>query len=73
MTKNEHFQWLKKYYEDIETLAYVGMVFWFVPFVFAFTLFRNDIVCYFFVFMFFFNLISVMVFFDNDRLWRWIQ
>ena len=73
MTENKRFQYLKKHYDTIENLAYVGMVFWFVPFAFAIGMFRNDIVNYICIFMFALHFFSVGVLFDDNRLWRWIK
>lgn len=70
MTK---FQYLKKHYDTIENLAYVGMIFWFPLFILAIGMFRNDIVNYFCIFMFALHFLSVMILFDDYRLWRWIN
>ena len=73
MTENKRFQYLKKHYDIIEDITYVGMVFWFVPFTFAIGMFRNDIVNYICIFMFALHFFSVGVLFDDNRLWRWIK
>ena len=67
------FHFLKKHYETIEEFAYVGMIFWFVPFLFAIFKFRNDIIVYICIIMFLLHFMSCLLLFDDDRLWRWIR
>ena len=69
----KRFKCLKKHYDTLEELAYMGMIFWFVPFIFAIGMFRNDIVCYICIIMFIVHITSVCILFDDDRLWRWIK
>lgn len=66
------FHFLKKHYETIEEFAYIGMIFWFVPFLFAIFKFKNDIIVYICIIMFLLHLGSCFLF-DDDRLWRWIR
>lgn len=73
MTENKRFTFLKKHYDTIENLAYVGMIFWFPLFILAIGMFRNDIVNYICIFMFALHFFSVGILFDDDRLWRWIK
>lgn len=69
----KRFCFLKKHYETIEEISYTGMIFWFVPFIFAILEFRNDIICYIIIIMFILHFMSCLILFDDDRLWRWIQ
>lgn len=69
----KQFIFLKEHYETIETFAYLGMVFWFVPFLFAISYFRNDIIVYICIIMFQLHFWSCVLIFSDDRLWRWIQ
>ena len=71
---------LKKHYDTIENLSYIGMVFWFVPAIFCFGsllpgshLRQNYYLAYFVISMFLLHFLSALVFFDGDRLWRWLQ
>lgn len=67
------FYFLKKHYETIEEFAYVGIIFWFVPFLFAIFKFRNDVIVYICIIMFQLHFWSCLILFDDDRLWRWIR
>ena len=54
----KQFSFLKKHYETIEAFAYLGMVFWFVPFLFAIFNFKNDIIVYICIIMFLLHFMS---------------
>ena len=71
-------RFLKEHYEEIESLAYCGMVFWFVPFILAVASYGNNgLVCNNFVngfiFIMFFLHMGLVICFDDDKLWRWIK
>ena len=72
MMTEKRFKHLKKHYDVLEEMAYMGMVFWFVLFILA-SMFKNDIVCYICIIMFILHFTSVCILFDDCRLWRWIK
>ena len=69
----KRFKHLKKYYDTLEDLTYVGMIGWFALSIFAIVLFENFIMWYLCNILTILHIAIILLLFDDCKLWRWID